>query len=164
MTRVPESDDEQAPEVIDGRTTGIQHDYLHFNPSLRSPTTSWDTALRRTCDLFKIYDQCTVKLLWNVIHSLSHATSSFAGISSIGCKGGFMAPLRSLAVSWFFQYLANHEFSSELLIPTFIRSTNWWITQYHTGGCEFYTSNTAWSHAAQERFYAGDWHGIRIVS
>ena len=63
MSRVSERADEQASEAINGRTTGIQHDYLPFNT--RSLTASWDTALRQTYNLAKIYDQCKVKALRN---------------------------------------------------------------------------------------------------
>ena len=82
ISRVPESDDEQASEVIDVQSRGVQHDYFHFNT--RSSTTLWDTALRRTYNVSKIYDQCAVKALRNGIDSVSHATSSLACEISIG--------------------------------------------------------------------------------
>ena len=64
MSRVAESGDEQASEAIDGRTTGIQHDYLQgFNS--RSLTTLWDTALRQVYRLLKVFEECTVQALHN---------------------------------------------------------------------------------------------------
>ena len=73
MSRVSEGDDEQASEATDGQTMRNQRDDMHFNEPSNS-MTPWHVAFRRTYDLSKIFDQCSVNALRDRMDSTFHAT------------------------------------------------------------------------------------------
>ena len=64
MSRVPESGDERQSEALDSQILGARPDLPHFSHS--NPMLSqWDAALRQLYHLFKVLNQCSVKVLQN---------------------------------------------------------------------------------------------------
>ena len=87
MSRVPESDDEQATEADGGQTMMARYDNLHFSHS--NTMASWDSAFQQLYNLVKVYVRCTVGAFHESTYLPSHETSSLTCIgflaANIGC-------------------------------------------------------------------------------